>query len=132
MWYQVQDASQDTENIHAVDILIDLQDAQKPLAVGDTVTALHPCYEHSYAPGRVTGMAADGFHFSVTLYDGTEGFLPRQEVYHLAPAKHSDDVRYLRRREEAWVGQAVLARRDKDGLYVPGEIGVWLRLGGFF
>ena len=121
LWYQVKDASQDVETIHVLDIIIDLQDAQKPMAVGDTVAALHPNYDYSYAPGRITGMAADGFHFSVKLYDGAEAFLPRQDVYHLAQAKHQRDVEYLRTREKAWVGQAVLARRDKDGLYLPGK-----------
>lgn len=120
MWYQVEDASQDTEKIHALDIVIDLQDAQKPLLVGDTVAALHPSYDYSYAPGKVIGMASDGFHFSIKLYDGTKAFLPRQEIYHLAPAKHQQDVEYLWKREKAWVGQAVLARRDNDGLYLPG------------
>ncbi len=121
LWYQVQDASQDVETIHALDIIIDLQDAQKPVLVGDTITGLHPKYDYSYAPGKVTGMAADGFHFSVEFYDGTEGFLPRQDIYHLARAKHQQDMEYLRTREQAWVGQAVVARRDRDGLYVPGK-----------
>lgn len=122
MWYQVKDASEDVETIHAVDILIDLQDAQKPVLVGDTVTALHPEFSYSYAPGKITGISADGFHFSVKFYDETEGFLPRHDVYHLAQAKHQQDVEYLRTRERAWVGEAVVARRDRDGVYVPGKL----------
>lgn len=121
MWYQVKDASQDVEKIHALDIIIDLQDAQRPLLAGDTAAALHPCFNRSYAPGIVKGAAADGLHFSVVLYDGTEAFLPRQEIYHLAQAKHQQDVEFLRKKEKVWVGQAVLARRDRDGLYLPGR-----------
>lgn len=121
MWYQVTDAAHDLETIHAADIIIDLQDAQKPLQAGDTVAALHPSYDFSYAPGQVTGTTADGFHFTVELYDGTKTFLPRQDIYRLAPAKHSQDVGYLREREKAWVGQIVVARRERDGLYTQGK-----------
>ena len=121
MWYQVADATQDIETIHAADIIIDLQDAQKPLQTGDTVAALHPSYDFSYAPGRVTGTTTDGYHFSVELYDGTKNFLSRQEIYRLAPAKHGQDVKYLKEREKAWVGEGVVARREKDGLYTQGE-----------
>ena len=121
MWYQVKDASEDVEKIHALDIIIDLQDAQRPLLAGNTVAALHPSFDHSYAPGIVKGAAVDGFHFSVLLYDGTEAFLPRHEIYRLAPAKYQQDVELLQRKESLWVGQAVLARRDRDGLYLPGK-----------
>lgn len=120
MWYQVKDATQDIETIHAQDIIIDLQDAQRPLLVGDKVAALHPSFNFSYAPGHVLGSTRDGCHFSVQLYDGTETFLPQQEIYRLAPTKHQRDVEYLRAREHAWVGQVVLARRDTDGLYLQG------------
>jgi hypothetical protein len=121
MWYQVADSTQDIETIHALDIIIDLHDAQKPLHTGDTVAALHPSYDFSYAPGQVTGTTTDGLHFTVQLYDGIKTFLPRQEIYRLAPAKHSQDVQYLKKREKAWVGQVVVARRGKDGLYTQGE-----------
>lgn len=120
MWYQVRDATHDIETIHAQDIIIDLQDAQRPLLVGDTVAALHPSFDCSYAPGHVMGSTRDGGHFSVQLYDNTETFLPRQEIYRLAATKHQKDVEYLRAREQAWVGQVVLARRDTDGLYLKG------------
>lgn len=120
MWYQVKDASQDVETIHAQDILTDLKDSQEPLQTGDTVAALHPYYDYSYAPGKVSGVTSDGFHFSVKLYDGVENFLPRQEIYHIAQGKYLKDVEYLKEREAAWVGKAVIARRDKDGLFLPG------------
>lgn len=123
MRYQVTDATQDIETIHAADIIIDLQDAQKLLQVGDTVAALHPSYDCSYAPGLVTGTIADGYHFTVELYDGTRNFLPRQEIYRLAPAKHTQDVGYLREKEEAWVGQVIVTRRERDGLYTQGKVG---------
>ena len=121
MWYQVMDASEDVETIHALDIIIDMQDALKPLQVGDTVAGLHPHFPYSYAPGKITGIAADGYHISLKLYDDTESLLPRQEVYHLAKAKHLQDIEYLKSREQAWMGQEVVARRDKDGLYLPGR-----------
>lgn len=119
MWYEVSDAGQDIETIHALDIIIDLQDGQRPLEVGETVAALHPSYDRSYAPGTVVGIVS-GLYFSVELYDKSKVHLPRHEVYHLAQAKHHRDVEYLRDREAAWVGLAIMARRDMDGLYLPG------------
>ena len=121
MWYQVEDASHDKERIHASDIIIDEQDALASLQVGDMVAALHPAYTFSYAPGKLTGIASDGSHFSVELYDGAENFLHRRDIYHLAPGKYIKDVEYLRMKEKAWVGQAVVARRERDGLYLPGK-----------
>ena len=118
--YQVKDATHDLETIHMADIITDLQDAQKPFQLGDTVAALHPDYPYSYAPGKVVGVAESGLHFTVELYDGTQSLLPRQEVYHLARAKHHSDVEYIEKREKAWIGQAVIARNDSDGVYYPG------------
>ena len=120
LWYQVEDASHDADKIHALDIITDLKDAQKPIQVGDTVAALHPHYDFSYAPGKVTGITSEGLHYSVELYDGTKSFLPRQDLYHLAQAKHFKDVEYLKTKEKAWVGKDVVARRDETGLYLPG------------
>ena len=120
MWFEVADAGHDIEIIHALDIIIDLQDGQHALEEGETVAALHPHYNRSYAPGIVVGITKDS-HFSVELYDRCKVLLPRHEVYHLAPAKHQRDVVYLQERESAWVGQAVMARSNTDGLYLPGE-----------
>ena len=46
--------------------------------------------------------------------------LPRHMVYRLSKEKHDRDVKYLLEMERAWVGQAVIARKDKDGFYYPG------------
>ena len=121
LWYVVADAGGDMETIHALDIIIDLHDGQRPLEVGESVACLHPCYDCSYAPGKVVGID-NGIHFSVQLYDKSQVLLPRHEVYHLALAKHQRDVEYLQQREAAWVGLAVVARRDRDGFYLPGTV----------
>ena len=92
--------------------------------LGDYVTALHPDYTYSYAPGQIASIAADGLHFTVDLYDGSQTVLPRQEVYRLPESKHTSDVQYLKRKEQEWVGVACIARKDSDGLYYPGESGI--------
>ena len=89
--------------------------------LGDYVTALHPDYAYSYAPGQIAGIAADGLHFTVDLYDGSQTVLPRQEVYSLPESKHDSDVQYLKMKEQEWVGVACIARKDSDGLYYPGK-----------
>lgn len=88
--------------------------------LGETVAALHPDYPYSYAPGKIVGVARNGLYFTVELYDGRQNLLPRQEVYHLAGAKHHSDVEYIEMKEKAWVDEAVITRNDADGLYYPG------------
>lgn len=121
MSYEVEDATQDSEVIHARDIIIDAQDASHPVQKDQTVAALHPKYCYSYAPGTVRGVVNDGLHFTVELYDGTHALLPRHDLYYLEPSKHSEDVLYLQQREAMWPGKAVIARRDRDGYYLPGK-----------
>ena len=61
-------------------------------------------------------------HYSVQLFDGSHSILPRHEIYNLDPDKYQDDVEYLRSREKVWIGQAVVARSDSDGLYYPATV----------
>lgn len=44
----------------------------------------------------------------------------RAELVLLSPAQHEMAVRLLQEKEREWVGQAVVARRDDDGVYYPG------------
>ena len=121
MSYEVVDACQDSEAIHARDIIIDALDANRKLEVGHTVAALHPNYSCSYAPGVVRGILNNDLHFTVELHDGTTVLLLRHDLYYLELAKYKSDVEYLQQRETAWVGRAVIARRDRDGFYLPGK-----------
>jgi len=122
MYYEVEDASHDSEVIHARDIIIDELDASKSLEVNQTVVALHPNFSLSYAPGIIRGILNDGLHLTVELYDGKISLLLRHDVYHLEPVKHTSDVEYLRQREAKWLGKAVIARRNRDGFYLPGML----------
>ena len=85
------------------------------------MVALHPDYPYSYAPGTITGTAESGRSFTVETYDGCQSLLPREELYRLSQSKHQSDVEGITERERKWVGQAVIARQDKDGLYYPGQ-----------
>jgi len=55
-----------------------------------------------------------------TLFPSTQALLHRDELYWLPRDKYESDIQYLRQKEEDWVGQAVITRRDTDGLYYPG------------
>lgn len=87
--------------------------------------ALHPDYAYSYAPGHVTAVHTTSdpeLHYSVQLYDGSNAFLPRHEVYNLPSDRYDSDVDYLSSREKAWIGQEVVARNDSDGLYRSAKV----------
>ena len=57
----------------------------------------------------------------VRHYDGVESEIPREECYLITPAKFETDCRYILHCEERLVGQAVVARDEKDGMFYLGE-----------
>lgn len=50
-----------------------------------------------------------------------QGHLLRHEVYGVSPSNHAAIVGYIHQQEQSWLGKAVVARRDSDGVYYPGE-----------
>ena len=47
--------------------------------------------------------------------------LPRQEVYTVCSERHMLAIDYIKECEQAWIGKTVIARRDSDTLFHPGE-----------
>lgn len=84
------------------------------------VVGLHPSYSFSYAPGVVLEVESES-SVRVRFYDGTEGRLSKEEVYHLSVAKFERDIEYIVKCEDQWVNQAVVARNDDTGVYQLGE-----------
>ena len=50
-------------------------------------------------------------------YDGIESVIPREESYLITPEKFEKDCQYILQCEESLVGQAVVARNEKDGMF---------------
>lgn len=97
----------------------------------DAIIGMHPDYTFSYAPGVVIEVGSD-LQTSVRFYDGTEHRLPREEVFRVPQDKFEYDVAYILKCEEQWVGQAVVARNDKTGLFQLGKLLEVLPPGGFY
>ena len=116
-------------SISAIIIIIKAQNHRcSSPQVKDAVIASHPNYSHSYAPAVVMGLTSD-LYFTLRFYDGAEGSLPHDEVYHLAAEKFETDVSYIVQWENCWVGQAVVARNDDTGTFELGRLlAIFLRM----
>ena len=114
--------------------------------MGSTVLAPHPVFRERFAPGIVTSYSVDSQSADccVEFYNGLEVCCIHcgnnyytlaviikvvcvdqvtsaiAELVFLSPARHEMAVRLLQEREREWVGRAVVARRDDDGVYYPG------------
>jgi len=116
----VEDSVGDLEQIYRPDIITDADDADNEIRVHDPVIALHPSFPYSYAPGTVLRLEDSGLY--VRHYDGIESVLPREECYLITPEKFERDCQYILQCEESLVGQAVVARNDKDGMFHLGTV----------
>ena len=65
--------------------------------------------------GTVLRLENDGLY--VRHYDGIESVIPREESYLITPEKFERDCQYILQCEESLVGQAVVARNEKDGMF---------------
>lgn len=66
-------------------------------------------------PGTVLRLEDSGLY--VRHYDGIESVIPREESYLITPEKFERDCQYILQCEESLVGQAVVARNEKDGMF---------------
>lgn len=101
----------------------------------------HPLLPGSFAPGNVINVDSRDFSCCVLFYDGLQVYkfitphnytIMYTKLFHdqaqssldeiqLIPlARHEEAVRLLQERDRLWVGLAVVARRDSDGVYYPG------------
>lgn len=67
-----------------------------------------------------TVLSLEGNDLRVRHYDGIESVIPREESYLITPDKFERDCQYILHCEERLVGQAVVARNDKDGMFYLG------------
>ena len=65
--------------------------------------------------GTALRLENDGLY--VRHYDGIESVIPREESYLITPEKFERDCQYILQCEESLVGQAVVARNEKDGMF---------------
>lgn len=68
-----------------------------------------------------TVMNVEDNRLHIRHYDGVESAIPREECYLITPAKFETDCQYILHCEERLVGQAVVARHEKDGMFYLGE-----------
>lgn len=118
--YFVEDSVGDLEQIYRPDIITEADDAENEIGVHDPVIALHPSFPYAYAPGTVLRLENDGLY--VRHYDGIESVIPREESYLITPEKFERDCQYILQCEESLVGQAVVARNEKDGMFHLGTV----------
>lgn len=117
--YLIRDSTGYSESILRDDIFADADD-------DDTdkfhyVIALHPQYEYSYCPGKVTGRSnRHQDEADVEFYDGTKATLSRDDMYAISREKYHADSDYIRFKEEELVGQVVVARKDDSGIFQIG------------
>lgn len=119
--FVVEDGVGDMEKIIRDDIITDNDDADSIIHPGDCVVALHPRYQYAYAPGLVHGVENDGA-LKVQFYDSQMAIVPRAEVYLILPLKYQHDCMYIRQCEDALIGQAVVCRDNKTGVFHLGAV----------
>lgn len=119
--FVIQDGVGDMEEVCADDILFDEDDANNVIHIGDYVIALHPKYQYAYAPGLVVDIEMDGA-LRIQFYDGQVAVVPRVECYFIPPLKFENDCNYIRKCEDALIGQAVVCRDNKTGVFHLGAV----------
>ncbi|XP_033127520.1 von Willebrand factor A domain-containing protein 3B-like isoform X2 [Anneissia japonica] len=111
-----------SDNVGAIEktskkyIFTDKEDSDIIIQVGDCVVALHPDYPFRYAPAQVTRSFPD-LWCQVLFYDDEEAKVPREEIYKINTELYGELVAYIKNCEESWIGSAVVARNDDDGMY---------------
>ncbi len=90
--------------------------------VGDSVVALHPYYEFSYAPGQIVQVSNDMEKIMVRFYDYVEAVVVRRDAYRLNHLKYQADVELINRLEKEKVGKSVVARNTFSNVYEVGRI----------
>jgi len=58
--------------------------------------------------------------YQVRFYDGTEGLISKAETHHVQPAKFEKIVDFILNLEQRWIGETIIARDDRSGIYKLG------------
>lgn len=119
--YLVEDGVGEVEEVERGDIITDDDDAPNVIRPTDYVIALHPSYLYAYAPGFVVNDEPD-VSYRVQFYDGQIAVVPRAEAYLTSREKFQNNVRYIRAKEQALIGQAVVCRSNKTGAFYLGAV----------
>lgn len=119
--YLVEDVTKTYDKICREDIITDYDNTNQTFTIKDPVVALHPHFKFSYSPGTVLEVYRN-FFVKIRFYDGEECTLPRNEIYRSTRQKYEHDVNYIIKCEIRWIGQAVVARDDKTGIYQLGTV----------
>lgn len=118
--YLISGNSRETREVYREDIIqTNLNDIHS-FQLGDSVLALHPHYELSYAPGQVVLTQNDKSKVTVRFYDYIESIMSSEDVFKLHILKFQTDIDQINYMESKWIGQSVLARNNETGLYEPG------------
>jgi hypothetical protein len=121
--YKVEDSLKDVEVLAREDIISETNDSANDIfEIGDSVIALHPHYEFSYAPGQIVQISNDLNKILVRFYDFVEGVILREEVYKMAKVKFQLDVNAIIDLEKRWIGQTVVARNNYSNVYELGKV----------
>lgn len=121
--YKVEDSLKDVEVLFREDIISETNDSANDLyEIGDSVIALHPHYEYSYAPGQIVQISNDLNKILVRFYDFVEGVILQEEVYKMAKVKFQLDVNAIIDLEKRWIGQTVVARNNYSNVYELGKV----------
>ena len=90
--------------------------------VGDTVVALHPNFENSYAPGQIAKVSSDMSTIKIRFYDYFEAVVDTREVFSLNHIKYQADVEIINHLEMEKIGKNVVARNPLTRVYELGRI----------
>ena len=120
--YIVMDDARDSDVVATDDLLLlSKEPLQNTLALGSFVLARHPKYQGVYGPAQVTAHIFED-HYAVLMFDGQTGRCSRHEMFLVTKDKYTRDVQGIVAKQQEWVGQVVVSRRDEDGLFYHGTI----------
>lgn len=119
--YEIEDINKQIEVVSREDIISESDMADLRFEKFDTVVALHPNYNFSYAPGLVISVN-NNLTLLIRFYDCTEELVAKEECYKIPSFKFENDVDKIVRLEKEWVGETVIARNNHTFVYELGKI----------
>jgi hypothetical protein len=55
--------------------------------------------------------------YQIRFYDGTEGLIPKTEAHSVSAARFENIVDFILTLEQRWIGETIVARDDRTGIY---------------
>ncbi|XP_069057727.1 uncharacterized protein [Pleurodeles waltl] len=119
--FLVQTEEKTLKTLYPQDIIEDNEGKSTVIQEGDAVVCPYPMIDVQYCPAEVL-QDLPLMWLKVRYYDGTEGYVAREETYVISDTKKEEITAEIISQEESIIGRTVVARNDKDGLYYIGTV----------